>query len=50
MHSMPIQASANDELCILVENQGRMAYGSGINDFKVKQLLFKSLYFVDEVC
>jgi len=34
MFSMPVQVVNNQTLCILVENQGRIAYGSGIKDFK----------------
>jgi hypothetical protein len=38
IYSMPIQAVPGDELTLLVENQGRVNYGSGINDFKVKRM------------
>ncbi|XP_032786676.2 beta-galactosidase [Daphnia magna] len=34
LFSIPVQAADNQKLCILVENQGRIAYGSGIKDFK----------------
>lgn len=34
MFSMPVQVANNQTLCILVENQGRIAYGPGIKDFK----------------
>jgi len=31
---MPVQVRTNQTLCILVENQGRIAYGTGIKDLK----------------
>jgi len=34
LFSMPIQVVHNQSLCILVENQGRFAYGPDIKDFK----------------
>jgi hypothetical protein len=33
--SLPVQIRENQTLCILVENQGRIAYGTGIKDLKV---------------
>ncbi|EFX89607.1 hypothetical protein DAPPUDRAFT_303198 [Daphnia pulex] len=34
LFSIPVQATDNQNLCLLVENQGRIAYGTGIKDFK----------------
>ena len=43
LFSMPIQVVHNQSLCILVENQGRFAYGPDIKDFKVNILSFNSM-------
>ncbi|KAF4533069.1 hypothetical protein B566_EDAN002632, partial [Ephemera danica] len=38
IYKMPIQAVPGDEIILLVENQGRVNYGSGLNDFKLSTL------------
>jgi hypothetical protein len=40
IYNLPILAVPGDQLQILVENQGRVNYGSGINDFKVTISLY----------
>lgn len=42
LFSIPIQVLDGQQLCILVENQGRIAYSTEIKDFKVIPLIPQS--------
>lgn len=48
INSLPITVKANQTLSILVENQGRVNYGNGLNDFQVPNNFFlMCLFFKD---
>ena len=49
INSLPILAVTGDEIVLLVENQGRVNYGSGLNDFKVKVAEIY-LYKIHDLC
>jgi hypothetical protein len=47
---MPVQVAENQTMCILVENQGRIAYGIEIKDFKVSRKMLLLIRHFKNVC